>query len=307
MLNLQRLEIFVAVVNAGSFTGAAASLGLTKAVVSFNIKQLESETGVALLTRSTRRLSLTESGERFYQRCQDLLQEAEAVLDDVRRDHGGLSGQLRITSTPEYGARVVVPALAAFSALHPQLRIQHVASSNHDDLIAGRFDLAIRLGQLADSSHHAASLGSFEILPVASAAYLQQRGSIQTPEQLAQASWIAHSRLPLPMSWPVTNTHGEKIPFRVSSPPAVTADSASALLAYALAGAGVALLPDWLVQPEIDAQRLCHLLPDHRFPPQGIFALYPNTRHVPEKVRRFIDFLQKHMAEFPAQSKIYFS
>jgi len=307
MLNLQRLEIFVAVVNAGSFTGAAASLGLTKAVVSFNIKQLESETGVALLTRSTRRLSLTKSGERFYQRCQDLLQEAEAVLDDVRRDHGGLSGQLRITSTPEYGARVVVPALAAFSALHPQLRIQHVASSNHDDLIAGRFDLAIRLGQLADSSHHAASLGSFEILPVASAAYLQQRGSIQTPEQLAQASWIAHSRLPLPMSWPVTNTHGEKIPFRVSSPPAVTADSASALLAFALAGAGVALLPDWLVQPEIDAQRLCHLLPDHRFPPQGIFALYPNTRHVPEKVRRFIDFLQKHMAEFPAQSKIYFS
>jgi len=99
------------------------------------------------------------------------------------------------------------------------------------------------------------------------------------------------------MSWPVTNTHREKIPFRVSSPPAVTADSASALLAFALAGAGVALLPDWLVQPEIDAQRLCYLLPDHRFPPQGIFALYPNTRHVPEKVRRFIDFLQKQMVE----------
>ncbi|MBU9808717.1 LysR family transcriptional regulator [Rahnella sp. C60] len=156
MLNLQRLEIFVAVVSAGSFTRAATSLGLTKAVVSFNVKQLE----------------------------------------------------------------------------------------------------------------------------------------------------IAHSRLPLPMRWPVITPGRDKIPFRVSSPAAIVADSASALLAFALAGAGVALLPDWLVQPEIDAQRLCHLLPDHRFPPQGIFALYPNTRHVPEKVRRFIDFLKKQMAESPAQSKI---
>ncbi|CAH0182880.1 HTH-type transcriptional regulator DmlR [Rahnella aquatilis] len=226
------------------------------------------------------------------------------MLDDVRRDHAGLSGQLRITSTPEYGARVVVPALAAFSALHPQLRIQHVASSHHDDLIAGRFDLAIRLGQLTDSSHHAAALGRFGILPVASPAFLREHGNITTPDQLAASRWIAHSRLPLPMSWPVTDAQGKQNPFRVTTPPAIVADSASALLAFALAGAGVVLLPDWLVQPEIDAQRLCHVLPGHRFPPQGIFALYPNTRHVPEKVRSFIDFLQSRLAEFPAQAKI---
>lgn len=292
MLNLQRLEIFVAVVTAGSFTGAAATLGLTKAVVSFNVKQLENETGVALLTRSTRRLALTDSGERFYERCRILLQDAESVLDDVRRDHGGLSGQLRITSTPEYGARVVVPALAAFAAMHPQLRIQHVASSHHDDLISGRFDLAIRLGQLADSSHHAATLGSFGILPVASPAFLRRHGDIGNLQQLAQAKWIAHSRLPWPVSWPVTSPLGEQTLFRVTTPPVVTADNASSLLAFALHGTGVALLPDWLVQPETDAGRLRHLLPDHRFPPQGIFALYPNTRHVPEKVRRFIDFLK---------------
>lgn len=292
MLNLQRLEIFVAVVTAGSFTGAAATLGLTKAVVSFNVKQLENETGVALLTRSTRRLALTDSGERFYERCRILLQDAESLLDDVRRDHGGLSGQLRITSTPEYGARVVVPALAAFAALHPQLRIQHVASSHHDDLISGRFDLAIRLGQLADSSHHAATLGSFGILPVASPAFLCRHGDISNLQQLAQTKWIAHSRLPWPVSWPVTSPQGEQTLFRVTTPPVVTADNASSLLAFALHGTGVALLPDWLVQPETDAGRLRHLLPDHRFPPQGIFALYPNTRHVPEKVRRFIDFLK---------------
>ncbi|QLK63498.1 LysR family transcriptional regulator (plasmid) [Enterobacteriaceae bacterium Kacie_13] len=304
MLNLQRLEIFVAVATAGSFTGAAASLGLTKAVVSFNVKLLESETGVALLTRSTRRVALTDAGERFFQRCQLLLQEAEAVLDDVRRDHGGLSGQLRITSTPEYGARVVVPALSAFAALHPQLRVQHVASSHHDDLISGRFDLAIRLGHLEDSSHHAATLGQFGILPVASPAFLRQTGTITTPQKLAQLKWIAHSRLPLPMSWKITDNQGATLPFRVDTQPVIAADSACALLAFALHDAGVALLPDWLVQPEIDAGRLCHLLPDHHFPQQGIFALYPNTRHVPEKVRRFIDFLRERMADSTTQAKI---
>lgn len=99
MLNLQRLAIFVAVVDAGSFTAAAVALGQTKAVVSFNVKQLEGELGVSLLVRSTRRLALTDAGERFYQRCLRLLQDAENLLDDVRRDHHGLSGVLRITTT----------------------------------------------------------------------------------------------------------------------------------------------------------------------------------------------------------------
>lgn len=171
MLNLQRLAIFAAVVEAGSFTAAAAALGQTKAVVSFNVKQLENELGVSLLARSTRRLSLTDAGERFYQRSLQLLQEAENVLDDVRRDHHGLSGVLRITSTPEYGALVVAPALAAFSRQHPRLRIQHVSSSYHADLISERFDVAIRLGQLADSSHRAALIDCFAIFPVAAPGY----------------------------------------------------------------------------------------------------------------------------------------
>ncbi len=296
MLNLQRLEMYVAVVAAGSFTAAAQTLGLTKAVVSFNIKQLETELGVSLLTRTTRRIAMTDAGERFYQRCLQLLQDAESVLDDVRRDHAGFSGLLRITTTPEYGAQVVVPALAAFTALHPQLRIQHVSSSNHDNLITGRFDVAIRLGQLADSTHHAALIDRFDILPVASPAYLQTYGGkIADLEQLEQARWIAHSRLATPLTWQVVTPTGETVLFN-GNPPMLTADSAASLLAFALSGAGIALLPAWLVQNDIAAGRLTHLLPDHRFPRQGIYALYPNTRHVPEKVRGFIDFLQGRVA-----------
>lgn len=291
MLNLQRLTIFVAVVDAGSFTAAATALGQTKAVVSFNVKQLEAELGVSLLVRSTRRLALTEAGERFYLRSQRLLEEAENLFDDVQQDHRGLSGVLRITSTPEYGAQAVVPALAAFSREHPQLRIQHVSSSYHADLIAERFDVAIRLGQLADSSLRAAPIDSFAIIPVASPAYLAQR-PVENLSELAQAEWIAHSRLASPLSWQVITSEQQAVLFKVENPPIIVADSAAALLAFALQGAGVALLPEWLVRPAIASGALQALLADNHFPRQSIYALYPNTRHVPEKVRAFIDFLR---------------
>lgn len=293
MINMQRLGIFVAVAEAGSFTGAAQTLGLTKAVVSFNVRQLEQELGVSLLIRSTRRVSTTDTGERFYHRCLQLLQDAESVLEDVRSDHAGLSGLLRITTTPEYGARVVVPALAAFAAIHPQLRIQHVSSSQNDDLIAGRFDVAIRLGQLADSNHHARLIDRFDILAVAAPGYLDtlEGAAVRDLTQLASADWIAHSRLATPLNWQVMTPGGESVLFSARYPAMITADSASSLLAFALAGAGVAVLPGWLVQEEIENGRLTHVLPDYRFPRQGIYALYPNTRHVPEKVRAFIDFL----------------
>jgi len=297
MINMQRLAMFVAVAEAGSFTGAAQTLGLTKAVVSFNIKHLEEELGVSLLTRSTRRVSTTDAGEQFYHRCLQLLEDAESALEDVRSDHAGLSGLLRITTTPEYGAKVIVPALTDFTSKHPQLRIQHVSSSKNDDLIAGRFDVAIRLGHLADSSHHARLIDQFDILAVAAPLYLNtlHTRSVRNLEQLASSKWIAHSRLSTPLSWQVITPGGETVLLNASSPAMVMADSASSLLAFALAGAGVAILPAWLVQDEIVKGRLIHLLPDHLFPPQGIYALYPNTRHVPEKVRTFIDFLRDRL------------
>ncbi|STS92827.1 LysR family transcriptional regulator [Klebsiella variicola] len=163
MLNLQRVTMFIAVVDAGSFTLAAAALGQTKAVVSFNVRQLENELGVTLLLRSTRRLRLTDAGALFYQRGVALLKAAENLQDEVRASHTGLSGELRITTTPEYGAQVIIPALAAFARRHPALRVRHVSSSHHADLISERFDVAIRLGTLADSRYRATRIASFAI------------------------------------------------------------------------------------------------------------------------------------------------
>jgi Transcriptional regulator len=291
MLNLQRMTIFVAVVDTGSFTAAAATLGQTKAVVSFNVRQLESELGVTLLLRSTRRLTLTEAGSVFYQRGIALLKAAESLQDEVRASHAGLSGELRITTTPEYGSLVVVPALAAFSRQHPGLRVRHVSSSWHADLISERFDVAIRLGTLADSRYHAALIATFAILPVASSQWLANN-PISSPADLAQAEWIIHERLPAPLRWQIKDEQGQETTLEIKNNARLFADSAQALMAFALAGSGVALLPEWLVKPELEKGTLKPVLPGYTFMPQGIYAVYPDAQHVPAKVRIFIDFLR---------------
>ncbi len=150
---------------------------------------------MTLLLRSTRRLRLTDAGALFYQRGVALLKAAENLQDEVRASHSGLSGELRITTTPEYGAQVIIPALAAFSRHHPALRVRHVSSSHHADLISERFDVAIRLGTLADSRYRATRIASFAILPVASPARLASH-PVLTLSDLAQADWIIHERLP---------------------------------------------------------------------------------------------------------------
>lgn len=292
MLNLQRMSLFIAVVDSGSFTAAAAASGQTKAVVSFNIRQLEKELGVTLLLRSTRRLTLTDAGVLFYQKGVNLLNAAKNLQDEVRASHsGGLGGELRITTTPEFGEQVVIPVLAQFSQRHSDLRIRHMSSSHHADLIAERFDVAIRLGSLADSRYRAALISRFTILPVAAPQWLA-RHPVSSLESLAQAEWIIHERLPTPLRWTVTNNHGQHSLLEISKAGKISVDSARSLMAFALAGSGVALLPQWLVNTALEDGTLIHLLPDYHFPRQGIYAVYPDARHVSTKVRAFIDFLR---------------
>jgi DNA-binding transcriptional LysR family regulator len=294
MLNLQRTAMFVAVADTGSFTAAADAMGLTKAVVSFHIRQLEDELGVTLLLRSTRRLTLTEAGLLFHQRSVALLKAAESLQDDVCASHAGLTGELRITTTPEYGSQVVVPLLAEFSVQHPDLRVRHVSSSQHADLISERFDVAIRLGALADSRYHAALISHFAILPVASPQWLSY-SPVDSLEALSQAEWIIHDRLSTPLRWQLTGKSGEPATLEIKKAPRLYADSAQALMAFALAGRGIALLPAWLVQNALETGQLIAVLPDYTFAQQAIHAVYPDAQHVSAKVRTFIDFMRSRI------------
>ncbi|MGZ0716677.1 LysR family transcriptional regulator [Pseudomonas palleroniana] len=284
MVSLDRFDTFKAVVEAGSLTAAADLLGQTRAVVSFNLKRLEAELGVTLLTRNTRQLALTDAGERFYQRCTRVLQEAQLAIEDARSVHAQLKGTLRITTTVDYALAVVAPAVEAFRRLHPDLHIHLSTSSTHADLISERFDVAIRLGRLADSNHRAVQLSTYEVLAVAAPAF----AGVRTLDELERLPKLGHGRL---TELNVTGPAGDPHSYRIG-PAALVADSAAVLQAFAVRGHGVAVLPQWLVQDDLESGRLVRLLPDHRFAPQGVYAMYPDTRHLPQKVRAFIDFMK---------------
>ena len=292
-VNLNRLSVFVALVRAGSFTAAAEQLGLTKAMVSQHLAKLERELGTTLLLRSTRRMSLTEAGTLFHADCVRLLADAEAASARVGGNRDTPSGTLRLTTSTDYGMAVVAPALASFCQLHPQVQIDLVIGDRINDLIAERFDLAIRVGWLRDSSLHATRLGSFRQMVVATPAYLATHGTPRRPEQLATHGWIAMSVLATPLRWTFVNHAGARRTMRMKS--VAQANNAAAVRAMVLADAGVAVLPDYLAEEDIRAGRLVVLLAQHRLPEGGIHAVYPG-RQAPAKVRSFIDHLRERLA-----------
>ncbi|KWA73398.1 LysR family transcriptional regulator [Burkholderia ubonensis] len=300
MVSLDRFAVFRAVAEAGSFTAAAAALNQARAAVSFNIKQLEAELGVTLLTRTTRRVELTDAGERFYTRCLRVLDEADSAIDDARGEHGGMHGSLRVASTVEYASMVVAPALHAFTQQHPALRVRLDTHTSQVDLVRDRFDVAIRLGraeQFADLPYRGVCLSSYDVRPVASPALLATVGAarIDTPDALARLPQLGHSQLERVAAWPLVNRDGSEHVFRPSAKPRLVVDNASVLRELARQGSGVALLPEWLVRDDLARGVLVDALPGYRFPRQSVYALYVSTRHVPQKVRAWVDFMKAYL------------
>nr|WP_314525113.1 LysR family transcriptional regulator [uncultured Pseudomonas sp.] len=290
MVSLDRFDTFKAVVEAGSLTAAANLLGQTRAVVSFNLKRLEAELGVTLLTRSTRKLALTDAGERFYQRCVRTLDEARMAVEDARSEHTQLRGTLRITTTVEFALAQVVPALKVFREQHPQLNVHLSTTSTHADLISERFDLAIRLGRMHDSNLRAVQLSTFNIFAVAAPELVDCVEPLSSLAALEQWPALAHGRV---AELAVTDPAGvEHLYQPAPGKMTIVADNSITLRAFALSGQGVAILPQWLVEEDLQAGRLVRLLADHSFSQQGVYALYPDTRHLPLKVRAFIDFMK---------------
>jgi len=277
-VNLNRLAVFVALVHAGSFTAAAETLGMTKAMVSQHLAKLEQELGVTLVLRSTRRMTLTEAGSTFHAACARILGEAEAAIEQVG------SNQEKPT-----GTSVVAPALADFMRSHPQLQTDLVLSDHVSDLIAERFDLAIRMGWLRDSNLRSTRLGSFRQLLVASPAYLAGRGEPRSLAELPSLEWVALALLSSPLRWTFTAPDGSRRTVRMKQ--VAQANNVTAAHALVRHGAGVSVLPDYLVTDDIRDGRLVPLLAQYTLPEGGIHAVYPG-RQPPAKVRAFIEHLR---------------
>lgn len=290
-IDLNALRIFSAVVDAKSFTAAAERLGVAKAKVSLQISRLEQQLGTALFTRTTRQVNLTDAGRTLHQHCQPLLMGLHEALTQVGSEQGELTGLLRISASVAHASLSVAPALAQFSLRHPQLRIDLRTADRVSDQVADGIDLSFRVGWLKDSSQRAIQLGEFAQYIVAAPSYLQQHGTPQQPVDLSEHAWVALSLLPTPLTWKLSDAAGNTQTVQMKS--RLQVDSPNALLALLEFGAGLSVMDEMSSQAALHSGKLVRVLSDWALPDGGIYAVFPPGRHVPAKVRAFVDFYRE--------------
>jgi DNA-binding transcriptional LysR family regulator len=282
-MEIEDIQAFVAVADAGGLTPAASRLGVSKSIVSRRIARLEKSLQAQLLTRTTRGATLTEAGATFREHATRIAAEADAARDALSPD-GKVRGRLRVAAPLSFGATHFAPILAELASRHPELEIQASYSDRRVDLVPEGFDAAIRLGVLSDSGLVARRISTFRGRLVASPAYLQRHGTPRTPDDLYSHAAIQR----INDEWPLQHG-GETITIRPSA--RFTADNGAALVPAALAGLGIALLPDFLITDHVDAGRLVALLPDYPMPEAGVYVVRPPGGSASSKVRALIDIM----------------
>jgi len=293
-INLNRLVVFVAVVEAGSLTAAARRLGLAKTMVSTHMQRLEVEVGASLLVRTTRSLSLTDAGAAFYEASRRIVLQAEQAIAAAGEETADPRGTLRVSAAVDYCSNVLAPMAVELVKRYPQLKIEMIAEDRRADLIAEGVDLAIRVGRLADSSHQAVQVGTFEQWLVGRPDLFAAGESPRHPEQAAAYPFIALTVLPNPLSRTFENAAGDRRSVRFDA--AILSNTALAVRRAALAGGGLAVMPDFAVAGDVAEGRLIRLLPDWTLPGGGIHCVFPQARHRPKKIRVFVDALREQLA-----------
>ena len=289
-INLNRLVVFVAVVETGSITAAAKRLGLAKTMVSAHMQKLEAEIGSNLLVRTTRRLHLTEAGAAFYEACQKILRDTEVAIALANSNTQQLRGKLRISSTVDFGATVIAPMAAELVGANPDLRIELVASDQRADMVAEGIDVAIRVGRLTDSTHRAALIAHFEEWVVAPPTMFAA-ALPPSPATLEAFPFVALSVLPNPVNWTFVQPGAASQSLRFSA--AIMANTSAAVRAAVMAGAGFMIQPDFAVMEDVAAGRLQRLLPEWTLPGGGVYAVFPSAVQKSHKVSVFIELLKK--------------
>lgn len=286
MANWEGVSEFVAVAETESFTSAANKLDTSVAQVSRKVSALENRLATKLLNRTTRRVSVTEAGQLYYQHCRqviDGLEQAERVITNMQSVP---QGKLKVTAPVTYGEQRIAPLLNQFMTLYPQLELQLVLTNQKLDLIEQGVDLAIRLGRLDDSSMMAKRLASRQLYVCAAPSYLKDYGEPHTLSELSQHNCLLGS-----MDYWRFREAGKERNVRVQGN--IRCNSGSALTDAALKGLGVVQLPDYYVEEYIESGELVELLPLYREEQEGIWALYPHNRHLSTKVRSLVDFLRE--------------
>ncbi len=289
MDQLSALKAFCRVVEAGSFSAAAAELNVSHTAMSKQVRQLESALGAQLLNRTTRKLAPTEAGHTYYERARRILDELQDADLAVTRHHATPRGTLRVNAPMAFGTLDAALWLPDFIARYPELKIDLVCNDRYVDLIDEGFDVALRLArELPDSTLMAKKLTTAATLLVASPAYLQQHGAPATPLDLARHNCLLYTLVPKPDEWVFAAPGGGGMTVTVRS--SFQANTGIALRSAALAGIGIATTASFIVHEDLARGTLVPVLPAYPLRARELYAVYPHNRHLSPKVRAFIDF-----------------
>lgn len=290
MDKVNALQVFIRVVETSSFSKAAVELGITQPTATKAVSATEQRLGVRLLHRSTRGITLTEVGALYYEKCKAIeraIDEAENQATQVQRGVGGL---LRISTSVAFGRRVLVPIALKYMQENPSVSIDISFDDRYVDLVGQGVDVAIRMGQMSDSSLGARYLGLNPWVMVASLDYLDQNGEPTCAADLERHACIIYSSVQGDDRWRISSPGGSSVSVPVSG--RLRSNNLSAILAATIAGMGLAILPRYVARESIAAGTIKDVMIDHLLPSQEMHAVFPSPKLVPQKVTAFIDHLQ---------------
>jgi DNA-binding transcriptional LysR family regulator len=281
------IPVFIAVVDNGGFSAAARSLGVSKSAVSKRVNQLESHLGVRLLHRTTRKLSLTEAGERYFEHAAQALRAADKAEDAVTELQGEPQGKLKISSPMSFGRLHVAPLIPKFLQRYPKLQIDLVMDDKNIDLVAAGIDVAIRAGGMPDSTLIARKLAPLRQVLCASPAYIERYGMPITPSELCERNCILFSYSGDANEWTL-NKDGQSEAVMVSG--SYRVNNSEAILEALREGVGIGRLPTFVAGPDLQAGSLLRVLDSYHIPDHVFYAVFPERQYLPAKVRAFLDF-----------------
>jgi len=295
MDRLKQIESFVAVATKGSLTAAANAEGVAPAVIGRRIDALEARLGVKLLVRTTRRISLTHEGSAYLEDCQRLLSDLANAEASVSAGGVKASGHLRITAPAGFGRRHVAPLVPKFAQLHPEVSVSLNLSDRVVDIVNEGYDCAVRVGSLPDSSLVSLRLADNRRLCVATPAYLKRHGTPSHPNELARHLCLSlSSDASQTRGWAFT-VEGEVV--HLKPPGRLDCSDGQVLHDWCLAGHGIAWRSTWEVEQEVASGALVSVLDEFAAPPNGIYAVFAQRRHLPLRVRLWIDFIKQTYGE----------
>lgn len=288
MDTLLNIRAFAQVVESGSFTLAAERMQISRAMLSKHIRHLEDRLGVRLLNRTTRRLSLTEAGTAYYERCGAILEALDEADLAATQLASTPSGTLKINAPVAFGTRHLYPAISDYLRTYPGIKLDLTLEDQMVDLIKEGVDMALRIGHLSDSSLVARRLAPARVAVCASPAYLEKWGVPRTPDELKRHNCLGYAYSEYPETWRFTGRDGEHA-IQISGN--MRANNGEVLRAAALDGLGVVMQPTFIIGDDIKAGLLQAVLPNFAPMEFSIYAVYPSRRHLSTKVRMFVDFL----------------